>query len=122
MLALGLPSPCCWNGDDCSNNFMDYNADQNSITPDQLNRIHYELNGAKLNFIECNYQTSSLNISTFNNNSGAYIAQSITVSGSSAIIAAGKTVYLECNGVTLDSGFEVQAGGKLNVLINSQCN
>ncbi len=122
MDSLGLPSPCCWNADTCSNNLMDYNADESSITPDQLNRIHSELNNAKLNFIECNYQISSLNITTFNNNSGAYVAQNITVSGSSATIVSGKTVYLECDGVTFNSGFEVQSGGKLSVLINPECN
>ena len=122
MQALGKPSPCCWNGSTCSNNVMDYNADQQSITPDQLNRVHTELSGTKLNFVECNYLTSTLNISTFGNNSGSYIAKFITGSGASAIIPTGKTVYLKGNEITLNSGFEVQIGGKLNVLSNPACN
>lgn len=122
MLSLGEPSPCCWNGDTCSNNLMDSNADMQTITPDQLNRVHYELDNAKLSFIKCNFQTSVLNISTFNNNSGAYIANSISVSGSSSLIPNGKTVYLEGNNISLNSGFEVQAGGKLIISVNPECN
>lgn len=122
MLALGKPSPCCWNGSTCSNNLMDYNADQQSITPDQLNLVHSAFSNTKLNFTECNYQTNTLNISTFGNNSGAYIAKYITVSGASAIIPTGKTVYIKGNEITLSSGFEVQLGGKLNILTNPACN
>ena len=122
MLALGKPSPCCWNGTTCSNNLMDYNADQQSITPDQLNRVHSALSNAKLYFTECNYSANSLNISTFGNNSGSYIAKYITVTSTSAIIPTGKTVYLKGNEITLGSGFEVQLGGKLNILTNSACN
>ena len=101
---------------------MDYNAGQNSITPDQLNLIHTALDNEKINFIECNYQTTSLNISTFGNKSGAHIAKFIEIAGSSAVISNGITVYLEGNEVTLNSGFEVQAGGKLNILVNPACN
>lgn len=122
MLDLSEPNPCCWNDTHCSNNFMDYNANMQSITPDQLDHIHSALDNEKLNFIKCNYQTTSLNISTFGNNSGAHIAKYITVSGSSAVIPNGKTVYLEGDEVILDSGFEVQAGGKLNILVNPECN
>jgi hypothetical protein len=122
MLNLNEPNPCCWNDTHCSNNLMDYNADQQSITPDQLEHVHSALNNEKLNFIKCNYQTANLNISDFDNNSGAYIAENITVSGSSAIIVNGKTNYLECDEVTFDTGFEVEAGGKLIVHINSSCN
>lgn len=122
MLDINEPSPCCWNDVHCSNNLMDYNASQQSITPDQLEYVHSALNNEKLNFCECNYYTMSLNLNTFNNNSGAYIAKDIIVSGLTATITTGKTVYLECNDVTFNSGFEVQTGGKLNVHVNPVCN
>lgn len=122
MLDLSKPNPCCWNDVHCSNNLMDYNADMQSITPDQLEHVHSALNNAKLNYRKCNYQTTSLSINSFNSNSGAYIAQTITVSGSSAVIANGKTVYIECNNVTFNSGFEIQVGGKLNVNLDTSCN
>jgi hypothetical protein len=35
----------CWNGPDCSNNMVGYNADQSSLTACQLGRIHYYLAG-----------------------------------------------------------------------------
>ena len=122
MYSLGQPDPCCWNDVFCSNNLMDYNADMQSMTPDQLNIVHSALSSGKLNFIECNYQTNSLNISTFGNNSGSYIARDISVAGTSAIISNGKTVYLKGNVITLNSGFEVQLGGKLNISTNPACN
>ncbi|WP_167609429.1 M43 family zinc metalloprotease [Maribellus sediminis] len=122
MLDINEPSPCCWNDVHCSNNLMDYNADQQSITPDQLEHIHSALNIEKLNFCECNYYTTTLNINSFNNSSGTYVAKNIIVSGSSAVVKTGKTVYLESDGITFNTGFEVQAGGKLNVLVNSDCN
>ena len=101
---------------------MDYNADMQSITPNQLDIIHSALSNEKQNFTECKYLTTNLNVSTFGNNSGAYIAKYITVSGTSAIIPYGKTIYLKGNEITLNSGSEVQAGGKLNVLSNPACN
>jgi hypothetical protein len=122
MLDLNEPDPCCWNDVYCSNNLMDYNADMQSITPDQLEHVHSALNNAKLNYQKCNYQTTSLSINTFNSNSGAYIAQNITVSGSTAVVTNGKTVFIECNNVIFDSGFEVQLGGKLNVNLDTSCN
>ena len=122
MLDLSEPSPCCWNDVHCSNNLMDYNADMQCITPDQLDLIHSSLSNEKLNFTECNYQTASLHISTFGNKSGSYIARNISVSGASALIPNGKTVYLKGGEITLNSGFEVQVGGKLNLLSNPACN
>ncbi len=122
MLDINEPSPCCWNDIHCSNNLMDYNADQQSITPDQLEHVHSALNDEKLNFCECNYYTTTLNINNFNNNSGAFIARNIVISGSTSVIETGRTVYLECDDVTFDSGFEVEIGGKLNVLVNPVCN
>lgn len=122
MLNLSEPNPCCWNDLHCSNNLMDYNAGMQSITPNQLDHIHSSLSNEKQNFTECKYQTTSLNINTFGNNSGAYIAKYITVSGSSALIPNGKTVYLKGNEITLSSGLEVQSGGKLNILSNPACN
>jgi len=35
----------CWNGDTCSNNFMDYNACGCALTPCQLGRLHRHLLG-----------------------------------------------------------------------------
>jgi hypothetical protein len=122
MLSAGKPSPCCWNGETCSNNLMDYNADQRSITPDQLNRVHSALNNRKLNFTECNYFTNALNISAFGNTSNSYIARNIIVSGLSAVISNGQTIYLKGNEIVLNPGFEVQLGGNLNLLTNPACN
>lgn len=122
MLNLSKPDPCCWNDVYCSNNLMDYNAEMQSITPDQLDRIHSSLTNDKLNFTACNYQNNSLTISTFGNNSGEYIAKYITVSGTSSIIPNSKTVYIEGDEITLNSGFEVQLGGKLNIYTNPSCN
>ncbi|MCF6332823.1 MAG: hypothetical protein L3J11_06015 [Draconibacterium sp.] len=126
MLDLSEPNPCCWNDSHCSNNFMDYNADMQSITPDQLDVIHDELDNDKNNFLECNYETSSLDICDFGTESESYIAETISILGScsnqTAVILNGQTVYLTANEVTFYPGFEVQAGGKLNVLINAACN
>lgn len=122
MLNLSKSNPCCWNDVHCSNNLMDYNAGMQSITPNQLDIIHSSLGNEKLNFTECKYQTTNLNISTFGSNSGAYIAKYINISGSSALILNGKTVYLKGNEITLNSGSEIQFGGKLNILSNPACN
>ncbi len=35
----------CWNGDSCTNNVMDYNACRCALTPCQLSKIHWYLNG-----------------------------------------------------------------------------
>jgi hypothetical protein len=43
-------NPGCWNGDGCSNNLMDYNADQNALTACQLGRMHLHLQGRKGDF------------------------------------------------------------------------
>ncbi len=126
MLDLSEPDPCCWNDTYCSNNLMDYNADQSSITPDQLNIIHDELDNDKINFLECNYENSNIDICDFGTESEAYIAESITVhnscSSQSSVILNGQTIYLTANEVIFNPGFEVQTGGKLNVLINPVCN
>lgn len=122
MLDLSKPDPCCWNDTHCSNNLMDYNAGMQSITPDQLNRIHSALNSEKLNYIECNYEIINKSINSFGPNSGAFVAKTINVSGTSAVITNGKTIYLEADEINLNSGFEVQQGGKLFVLLNSNCN
>lgn len=37
----------CWNGPQCSNNIMDYNADCNALTACQLAHIHHYLHGLK---------------------------------------------------------------------------
>jgi len=39
------PNKNCWNGDTCSNNFMDYNACGCALTPCQLGRLHRHLMG-----------------------------------------------------------------------------
>lgn len=43
-------NPGCWNGDSCSNNLMDYNADQRALTACQLGRIHYHIAGKQGDF------------------------------------------------------------------------
>ena len=43
-------NPGCWNGDSCSNNLMDYNADQAALTACQLGRIHFHLAGKQGDF------------------------------------------------------------------------
>ncbi|HKJ43786.1 MAG TPA: M43 family zinc metalloprotease, partial [Sunxiuqinia sp.] len=126
MLDLSEPNPCCWNDIHCSNNLMDYNAGMQSITPDQLSIIHSALNNEKLNFTQCHYYANSLNICDFGNRSAAYIAKSVNVLGScqnqTAVIQNGNTVYITGDEVTLNPGFEVEAGGKLNILVNQECN
>jgi hypothetical protein len=58
----------CWNGDSCSNNMMDYNADQSSLTECQLGRMHYFLSGKNGNISEtvipdyCYYDISTIEI------------------------------------------------------------
>ena len=105
---------------------MDYNADMKSITPNQLDIVHDELDNDKNNFLECNYETSSIDICDFGTESESYIAENITVLNScstqSAVILNGQTIYLTANKVIFNPGFEVQVGGKLNVLINPACN
>ena len=126
MLDLSEPSPCCWNDTHCSNNFMDYNADMKSITPDQLDFMHDELDNNKNNFLECNYENSNIDICDFSTKSKAYIAENITIlnscSSQSAEILNAQTIYLTANEVIFNPGFEVKTGGKLNVLINPVCN
>ena len=117
LINIGEPSHCCWNGDTCSNNMMDYNADQQSITPEQLNRVHLTLENSKHYFLSGNYAQSNLHINSFINGSGAYIAEKVYISGP-AIINDGEKVYIECKEVTFDSGFEIQLGGSLDVEIN----
>jgi hypothetical protein len=117
LINIGEPSHCCWNGDTCSNNMMDYNADQQSITPEQLNRVHLTLENSKHYFLSGNYAQSNLYINSFINGSGAYIAEKVYISGP-AIINDGEKVYIECKEVTFDSGFEIQLGGSLDVEIN----
>jgi hypothetical protein len=41
----GNPNPCCWNGDACSNNIMDYNAAKTHLSAEQLGRCHAYLTG-----------------------------------------------------------------------------
>ncbi len=36
-------NPDCWNGPECSNNMMDYNANKDALSACQLGRIHYFL-------------------------------------------------------------------------------
>lgn len=40
-------NPGCWNGQNCSNNMMDYNASKAALTACQLARMHYYLSGNK---------------------------------------------------------------------------
>lgn len=117
LINMGEPSHCCWNGDTCSNNMMDYNADQQAITPDQLSRVHSTLNNSKFNYLSGNYSQQNLQINSFPNGSGAFIAKYINISGN-AIINNGEKIYLECNEIILESGFEVQLGGSLEIDIN----
>ncbi len=60
----------CWNGENCSNNMMDYNAQQAALTACQLGRMHFYLCGKRGNISEaliddyCTHDGSSIEIWT----------------------------------------------------------
>ncbi len=119
MLNIGEPDPCCWNQPHCSNNLMDYNADNCALTPDQLTRVHYELDNDKYLMWSKHFEDAVLNVCDINE-SDSYIAESVTFaeSCSSSIIDNGKSVFVNASEVIFYPGFEVKTGSRLFVKTN----
>lgn len=118
MLNIGEPNPCCWNGANCSNNLMDYNASKCAITPDQLGRIHEELNGDKYDSWINHFDVSVLNICNITM-SESYIAETINFSQNcTSVINDGITVFINASQVILHPDFEIKKGGMLIINTN----
>lgn len=118
MLNLGEPDPCCWNALHCSNNLMDYNAQKCALTPDQLARVHEELDNDKYYFRRNHFINSQVDICNINN-SNTYIGEKVTISNNcTSVINNGTAVFINASEVELFPGFEIELGGSLYILIN----
>jgi hypothetical protein len=113
--------PCEWNHPLGSNNVMDYCADQNSLSPMQISRIHACIDGSKLFYRNCKYQTQSLSITNFTTNK-AYIAKYVTIpSTSNIIVGNNRALFVNAEEVTINGAFEVQLGSVLSIETVPSC-
>ena len=114
LVALGY-LPCPWNHPLSSNNVMDYCADQNSLSPMQISRMHACIDGGKLFYRNCKFKTHSLSITNFTTNK-AYIAKYVTIPSTSNIVVGNNSaLYINAEEVTIDGPFEVQLGSILSI-------
>jgi len=118
MLDIGEPNPCCWNDTYCSNNLMDYNASKCALTPDQLGRVHNELDNDKYNSWLTHFNIPLLNICNISL-SDSYIGEIVKFAETCpAIIENGKVIFVNASEVVFHPGFEVKTGGMLFVKTN----
>ena len=115
--------PCEWNHPTLgSNNVMDYCADQNSLSPMQIERMHACIDGTKLYYRNCKYNTNSLNITSFTTNK-AYIARYVTIpSNNNVVVGNTKALFINAEEVIINGTLEIQSGGILNVETVTSCN
>ena len=118
MLNIGEPNPCCWNDVHCSNNMMDYNADQCAITPDQLGIVHFELDNDKYYFWINHFNVSNINICDVNI-SDSYIAERVSFAEfCPATISNSSAVFVNASEVLFFPGFEIEDGSMLIIDTN----
>ena len=118
MLDLGEPDPCCWNASYCSNNLMDYNAQKCALTPDQLGRVHEELDNNKYYYWRNHFTNPQVDICNITN-SNTYIGKKVTVSKNcTSVINNGTVVFINASEVELYPGFIIYPGGSLTIKTN----
>lgn len=124
VLEKGFPDPCCWTGQNCSNNMMDYNASQQALTPCQLGIIHYTLINEMKNYLEndfCSYHESTIEINPYD----TVTWKSAHYAEGDLIIRPGALLKVLCK-VNMPPGgkIKIEKGGKLIVdsgLITNDC-
>jgi hypothetical protein len=114
-------NPCDWNDSNnsqTSNNMMDYNVNQNTLSKCQLTHIHNHITASKLPLLKCNLPAPTLNINNLNNKNQTYISQKINllqpINTQALVVTAEKSIWVEAQEITFQAGFEVQLGGMLN--------
>jgi len=119
MLDINEPNPCCWDAGGsftCSNNLMDYNSDGKAITPDQLDRVHEELNNDKWYFWRRHFMTPQIDIGTVTS-SNTYIAAKVTLSkNTNTTISNGTAVFINADEIEFHEGFTMN-NGLLTVIV-----
>ena len=115
---LNEDDPCCWNGDECSNNIMDYSANRQALTPCQLGRAHETIEDYMEAYLLRNH-TSDISICDVGYPTVTHIGKNVTVSGSSCTsqpvkIEENESITILFNeSATLGAQFKVELGGKL---------
>ena len=106
----GYSDPYEWCNNEFSNNLMDYSCDQRALTPCQINQVHSYIETSFTDYLYGNFQTSSLQITSFSDNT-AYIAETVEIpSGSSITIPNNKKLFIEAKQFVVNGGFEVPNG------------
>lgn len=115
---LGEDDPCCWQGDECSNNIMDYTADRQALTPCQLGIAHETIEEFMADYLLRSH-TSNITVCDIGYPNVTHIGKNVTISGTSC---TSQPVKIEDNenitilyneSVTINSQFEVELGGEL---------
>ncbi len=125
--SIGNPDPCAWNASYGSNNIMDYDADNDALSPCQINTVHTHIFNNKMNMLLCKTLGADLNVTSFSDNQVLFSGQNVTIpassiSGSSMVVKSGQIKNIVfSNSLTLNPGFEVQLGGELNVSTQPYC-
>ncbi len=119
----GIVDPCCWGGQYCSNNLMDYNADCSALTPCQISTIHSHIENFKTTFYPCFY-TSALYSRTSNiYQNESIIARKVTIPAAYRIkVTTGNALYINTELFEINGEFEVEKGSILVVNITPACN
>jgi hypothetical protein len=103
--------PCCgWGGGtNCSNNIMDYSGAE-SVTPEQLGRVHWTIENEIDNYKKGHFVNSIVTVSGFSENM-AYIGEIVEIQyGVSVTIPNGRRLYIDANELLINGEFEVPLG------------
>ena len=115
----------CWNGDDCSNNMLDYNASKGALTVCQLGRAHYYLSGKAGNIYDavekdfCRKENDNFNIEIAENDTVVlsaihFLKGNIHILKNAQLIVTGEVSIPENAEIMIeDEGKLVVDGGKI---------
>lgn len=108
----GYTEPYEWCQGEASNNLMDYSCDQRALTPDQINQVHSYIETSFTDYLYGNFQTSSVQITSFSDNT-AYIAETVEIPSSSSItIPNNKRLYIDAEEFVVNGEFNVPLGSE----------
>lgn len=106
----GYTEPYEWCQGEYSNNLMDYSCDQRALTPCQINQVHSYIETNFTDYLYGNFQSTSVQITSFSDNA-AYIAETVEIpSGSSINIPNNKRFYVDAEEFVVNGEFNVPLG------------
>lgn len=99
-------------GECCTNNLMDY-AGYMVLTPDQINRIHFGLQGITKSYLNSSYRTSSTAVSKSGPYNSFVTKQAILPKTEDVTISEGENLYINADQTNILGSLTILLGGEL---------